>query len=223
MSSPTTRYAITEGANQYGTTTWTVTRTDGTEAGYGPNKDSRICDMVFINKDHAEIAAGILEQLPQEYRFAKRQVRYHSSSINSNHWVWEVTGGTSNDPKQLKASIRVDTASSVEDVIAHLMKNVHAHAQGAAERIAKKAEEDAIAAAEATVREAREEQLAEARRTKGPLATPRQVEFILQLLARRERTGEGGGFFYGPTDRAGIEEMSKADASTYITSLKGDY
>jgi hypothetical protein len=223
MSSPTTRYTIVEGANQYGTTTWTVTRTDGTEAGFGPGKDSRIRDMVFIKKDHAEIAAGVLEQLPEEYRFAKREVRYHSSSINSNHWVWEVTGGTSNDPKELKTNIRVDTDSSVEEVITHLMKNVHAHAQGAADRIAKKAEQDAIAAAEATVREAREAQLAEARRTKGPLATPKQVDFILQLLARRERTGEGGGFFYGPTDRAGIEEMSKAEASTYITSLKGDY
>jgi hypothetical protein len=223
MSTPTTRYTITEGTNQYGTTTWTVTRTDGTEAGWGPGKDSRIRDMVFIKKDQAEIAAGILEQLPEEYHFAKREVRYHSSSINSNHWVWEVTGGTSNDPKELKADIRVDTPASVEEVIAHLMMNVHAHAQGAEERIAKKAEQDAIAAAEATVREAREEQLTDARRQKGPLATPRQVDYILQLLARREHTGEGGGFFYGPTDRAGIEEMSKADASTYITSLKGDY
>lgn len=223
MTTPQTRYTITEGTNQYGTTTWTVIRTDGTEAGWGPGKDSRIYDMVFIKKDHAEIAAGVLEQLPEEYRFAKREVRYHSSSISSNHWVWEVTGGINRDPEQLKASIRVDTASSVEEVITNLLKNVHAHAEGATDRIAKKAEQDAIAAAEATVRKARAEQLAEARRTKGPLATPKQVDYILQLLSRRERTGEGGGFFYGPTDRAGIEEMSKADASTYITSLKGDY
>ena len=33
----------------------------------------------------------------------------------------------------------------------------------------------------------------------------------------------GGGFFSGPTDRAGIEELSKREASMYITSLKGDY
>ncbi|GLF95200.1 hypothetical protein SYYSPA8_12905 [Streptomyces yaizuensis] len=27
----------------------------------------------------------------------------------------------------------------------------------------------------------------------------------------------------GPTDRAGIERMTAADASSYISSLKGDY
>ncbi|NUR30062.1 MAG: hypothetical protein HOV83_30135 [Catenulispora sp.] len=97
------------------------------------------------------------------------------------------------------------------------------HAAGSSDRIRAKAERDAIDAAEATVREARQTQLAEARRTKGPLATPRQVDYILQLLDRRQRTGEGGGFFDGPTDRASIKEMSKTAASTYITSLKGDY
>jgi hypothetical protein len=56
-----------------------------------------------------------------------------------------------------------------------------------------------------------------------PMATPRQVDYIMSLLARRERSGEGGGFFQGPTDRDGIAALTKAEASNYIRSLKGDY
>ncbi|MBB5110107.1 hypothetical protein [Streptomyces spectabilis] len=55
------------------------------------------------------------------------------------------------------------------------------------------------------------------------MATPRQADYILQLLALRERLGEEGGFMTGPTTRAGIEELSKAGASAYIDSLKGSY
>ncbi|GAA0738717.1 hypothetical protein Drose_04240 [Dactylosporangium roseum] len=54
-------------------------------------------------------------------------------------------------------------------------------------------------------------------------ATPRQVDYILNLLARRRRSGDGGGFFSGPTDRAGIAKLSRADASAYINSLTGNY
>lgn len=54
-------------------------------------------------------------------------------------------------------------------------------------------------------------------------ATDRQVDYILNLLSRRRRSGEGGGFFSGPTDRAGIAKLSRADASAYIDSLRGDY
>ncbi len=56
-----------------------------------------------------------------------------------------------------------------------------------------------------------------------PLATDRQVEYILGLLDQRRRVDECGGFFPGPTDRAGIAALSREDASNYITSLKGDY
>lgn len=220
MNRPTTRYTVTEGTNQYGTTTWTVTRTDGTPAGYGPGKDSRITDFTFLQKERAETGAAILNALPDGYYVRKHEVRYHRSSINENHWVWRLAGDD-NDPQDVRGDVRLDTDKDI--AVEHLVRCATQHAAGTADRIQAKAEQDAIEAAESAVREAREAQLAEARQQKGPLATPRQVDYILQLLGRRERSGEGGGFFYGPTDRAGIETLSKAEASTYITSLKGDY
>lgn len=56
-----------------------------------------------------------------------------------------------------------------------------------------------------------------------PLATPRQVEYIIDLLNRRRAAGDGGGFMAGPTDRAGIAQLTRSQASTYITSLKEAY
>ncbi|WP_338683979.1 hypothetical protein QD712_25940 [Streptomyces acidiscabies] len=61
-----------------------------------------------------------------------------------------------------------------------------------------------------------------ARTTQG-LATQSQIDYILNLLARRTRTGEGGGFFDGPADRAGIAALSRSEASAYVNSLKGEY
>lgn len=60
------------------------------------------------------------------------------------------------------------------------------------------------------------------RAAKSP-ATSRQVDYIMNLLARRARSGEGGGFMTGPTSRAEVRKMSQGDASAYITSLTGDY
>lgn len=55
------------------------------------------------------------------------------------------------------------------------------------------------------------------------LATERQIDYILNLLDRRRRDGEGGGFFNGPTDYAGIAKLSRTEASAYIDSLTGSY
>ena len=219
MSSPTTRYTVAETTNTYGSKVWSVARTDGTKASYGG--DHRIYGLTFIKQEDAETAAAITEALPENYWIRKHEVRYHSSSINSNYWVMRLEGGDNDDPQDVRCDVRL--GADHETAVQQMTTAAEKHAAGSPARIREKAEREAVAAAEAAVREAREEQLAEARRQKGPLATPRQVDYILQLLDRRERTGEGGGFFYGPTDRAGIEEMSKADASTYITSLKGDY
>lgn len=55
------------------------------------------------------------------------------------------------------------------------------------------------------------------------LATPRQVQFILTLLAGHAADGDTSGFYNGPTDRASIELLTRSQASTYIDSLKGNY
>lgn len=201
-------------------TAYRIVRTDGTPAGYGRDQDPRIADATFLNRDTAEFYAKFYENTPAGYRIEKELPRANSMDRTVN---WLLTGSTSNDPGTLK--MRVSSTRSEEHIatIDILILQAVRHAEGAAQRIQDKAERDAVEAAEAAVREARERRLAELRETRGALATPRQVDYILQLLAYRERTGEGGGFFYGPTDRAAIEEMSKADASLYITSLKGDY
>jgi len=54
-------------------------------------------------------------------------------------------------------------------------------------------------------------------------ATPRQVTHILDLLARRQASGEGGGFYSGPTSREEVAKMTRENASLYIRSLGGDY
>ncbi|MEV5204392.1 hypothetical protein [Streptomyces sp. NPDC053720] len=54
-------------------------------------------------------------------------------------------------------------------------------------------------------------------------ATPRQVQYILDLLAERQSSGEGGGFYRGPEDAAGVARLTRTEASAYIDSLKGAY
>ncbi|WP_030569783.1 hypothetical protein [Streptomyces aureocirculatus] len=67
------------------------------------------------------------------------------------------------------------------------------------------------------------EREAEQARAARNLATERQIRYILDLLARRRRDGEGGGFFTGLTDYAGIAKLSRSEASAYIDSLKGQF
>lgn len=139
-----------------------------------------------------------------------------------------MVGGTEGDPSDIRhtwqdgdtVGDRWPEGTTWLDVLISL---VNRHAGEAADRIRAKAEKNVVAAAEQTVRDARQEQLKAVSRRKGPLATPQRVDRILSLLTRRAYSGEGGGFFIGPTDRAGIEELSQADAWSYIASLKGDY
>lgn len=67
-----------------------------------------------------------------------------------------------------------------------------------------------------------------------PKASPRQVEFIADLLAARVRSGEGGGFFAVGAFLTGVGErtridmdairaLSRSEASRLIVSLKGEY
>lgn len=55
------------------------------------------------------------------------------------------------------------------------------------------------------------------------LATDAQVKYILDLLRQRSLRGDGGGFMTGPTTKDGIERLTRAQASTYITSLREEY
>lgn len=220
----TAKYQVTEGTNRYGTTTYTVTRTDGTPAN-GVGADWRISNATYIKRIDAETHADFLNGVPSEYRI--RKDNYPARSIQNGSY-WTISGSRQEDPRDLRRDLDCDhkisgnwpEGTTLAGMLIHFALD---HAKGADERIAKKAAADAIAAAEAAVQEARAAQLAEAARTKGPLATERQVDYIMQLLAHREYSGEGGGFYYGPTDRAGVEMMSKLEASSYITSLKGDY
>lgn len=51
--------------------------------------------------------------------------------------------------------------------------------------------------------------------------TKRQADLIMKLI--RDGRHTEGGFFSGPTTVEGVNAMTKADASIYITSLLGDY
>lgn len=219
------RYTVTETTREsYGRTytSHTVTRVDGTPAGPLKGQDRRIRDLSFAARDDAELACAFLNATPDEYRIERDT--HPQRSIKAGRKFWRITGGPAGDPHPLRDTL--DDGTRLKDGVRpvdHLINAAVHHAAGAAERIREHADRQAVASAEKQVREAREAQLAELRARKGELATPRQVDYILQLLAQRRRTGDGGGFFQGPTDRAGIEELTKAEASTYITSLKEEY
>lgn len=62
---------------------------------------------------------------------------------------------------------------------------------------------------------------ATAAKARGPLATERQVDYIMSLLA--ETDGQNFSWFTaGPTEYAEIAKMTRKDASTYITALQGN-
>lgn len=56
---------------------------------------------------------------------------------------------------------------------------------------------------------------------RGPLATDRQVNFIMSLLAQHD--GQNVTWYSkGPTSRAEVALMTRSDASTYISALLGE-
>ena len=61
-----------------------------------------------------------------------------------------------------------------------------------------------------------------AAKARGPLATERQVDYIMSLLARTD--GQNVSWFSpAPTEYAEVAKMTRKDASTYISALKGTY
>lgn len=77
----------------------------------------------------------------------------------------------------------------------------------------------------------KEQQAAKAAPTREPLATGNQIDYIVSLLSRRTRAGEGGGFMStqglyredGTINRAAIAAMTRRNASALIDSLRGNY
>ncbi|MFE9250746.1 hypothetical protein [Streptomyces sp. NPDC007088] len=200
-------------------TFWRIALADGTASGHGPGKDPRLAgsESVFHRKETAAFHLRFYEETDSCYHIRLR--RPPARSISPSPW-WEITGGEDDDPAHLKRRLpvtRSDTyALSTCDV---LIMWAQQHAAGATARVIKHGQRKLAEAAEAAARRARAKRLAEAARLKGPLATDRQVDYILTLLARRERNGECGGSFAGPTTRAGLEEMSRSQASACIVSL----
>lgn len=89
-------------------------------------------------------------------------------------------------------------------------------AKQAAEATAKQAAKTAQAAESAADAAGRAADAA-----RGLLATERQVDYIMSLLA--QHGGHNTTWFSaGPTTLAGVQSMTRRDASTYISALKGE-
>lgn len=69
--------------------------------------------------------------------------------------------------------------------------------------------------------EAKAEEDRVAAEARGPLATERQVDYIMSLLS--QHGGQNTTWFSaGPTSLEEVANMTRRDASTYISALKGD-
>jgi hypothetical protein len=168
--------------------------------------------VTYPKREDAEFHVDVADRIPDGYRVSKNS---HPARSMRSGYYWKVEGPDGFRHTWDEGNDKIHDATGGDLLVRIALE----HAKDAPKRAAKKA----VAEAEQAVREARADQLAELQRQKGELATYRQVDYILDLLEQRRITGEGGGFFVGPTDRAGIEELSKNEATMYITSLKGDY
>lgn len=108
-----------------------------------------------------------------------------------------------------------DAPADVDATLTYMQK---AMAWEAAEAEAKRREQ---AVADQAYEKGYAEYCTQARRAMAEpdVATDRQVDYILRLLA----TTEGAGFMNGPTTRDSIAKMTRRAASAYITSLKETY
>lgn len=116
-------------------------------------------------------------------------------------------------PARYEVLHRDSTRAPFGQVIPASQEDAEARAIAMADRL------DAEAATKATAPQAP----AAAAPADPTLATERQVSTIIGLLKARRISGEEGGFMSGPTDTAAIRKMTRAQASAYITSLKGAY
>lgn len=172
---------------------------------YRVHRDGRdVTGRSFTSRERAEAVAALVELLPGGYQLNYAVQR--AGSMNSNYG-WYLTGPA------WKSIYSADPTA----LIVHLQYAI----EGEAARVAKanaKANEQAAAKIEremaATAEQIRQEM---------DLATDKQVGYIMTLLAKRARTGDGGGFMSGPTTIEGVRAMKRADASLYIDSLTERY
>lgn len=88
------------------------------------------------------------------------------------------------------------------------------------ERLAARRAKAAAEAEQHAAAKAKADAEGKAAATRGPLATERQVSYIMQLLAQTD--GGQGSWYSGPTTLEGVRAMTRSAASTYISALKGE-
>jgi hypothetical protein len=152
----------------------------------------------------AEAIVDLIEACPDGYEVLYHVPRRGSMSTNP---TFQVTGPSYQSIK----------AEDPRTLIPHVQHAVH----GQQARIDRANDTAARAAADQIERDLATQ--AEQVRDELGLATPKQVSYIMRLLATRARSGDGGGFFAGPTTIEDVRAMTKSDASTYITSLTERY
>lgn len=155
-----------------------------------------------------------------------RQMRTHEIHYTTNDFKVVTQTGFVNDERVYEiAVVNRNTGreehrdvDSVENAIRLCNNSQDYLNKQRAELSAKQAGEAAVKQFAKTARAA-ERAAAEAR---GPLATERQVDYIMALLA--QHGGQNATWFSaGPTTLEEVANMTRRDASTYISALKGDY
>lgn len=199
------RYEVTDTTHRMlgkDVTRYAVTRID-----HGPKP----YDKSYSERSIAEAHVAMVNAIPEGYSIERSTYPARSGRTG---YVWRLRTHTE-DPRPLRGDYD-EAEYGLGRIVELVTRLVRDHAAGAPERIAKaEAERERASAAEAR----RNELIAR----KGELATPRQISYILRLLSEREYSGEGGGFFMGPTDPDQVAELSKREASNYIDSLTGRY
>ncbi|MGA5411526.1 hypothetical protein ACPCSC_30265 [Streptomyces lavendulocolor] len=182
--------------NRYGTehTRWAVLPIDKSEV---PSYEDG-----FSDRATAEALLDLRHRLPEGYTARDETVRKDGKMV---------------------LRFRVDcpeadrkwTMSRPVEHVDYLVRDAETDAAGAEERSRAKAGKEAEQRAAEQQRRAEEAWV----RTHGPRITQAQQDFIVNLRTRLDELG-GADTVEGPTDRVGIYQLTKVQASTYIDTLK---
>lgn len=150
-----------------------------------------------------------------------RQMRTHETHHTTNDFKVVTQTGFINDKRVYEiAVVNRNTAreehrdvDSVEKAI-RLCNNCQDYLDKQRAELATKRETETKVETETKPEPAKEE-------ARGPLATDRQVDYIMSLLS--QHGGQNTTWFSaGPTTLEEVARMTRRDASTYISALKGD-